>query len=417
LLFVRRRETRTGTVPELAAGDGCDTCALLGFFYNIMAPSAGRGGQRSIKFPCAAHFPFTTCRSNRIFFPWVFCKPAQEFMTDTVRHDWTREEIRAIHDMPLLDLVFRAATVHRQHHDGREMQVCKLISIKTGACPEDCSYCAQSSRYETEITPQALLKKETVMEIAERAKNKGVSRVCMGAAWREVKDGPQFDRVVDMVRDVTGMGIEVCCTLGMLSESQAKRLEDAGLYAYNHNVDSSAEFYETIITTRTYADRLNTIENVRKTNVTVCCGGIIGLGEGVEDRVGMLHTIATMQPQPESVPINILSKVPGTPMADNPDVPFWEVLRMIATTRILVPMSDVRLTAGRSKLSPVEQAFCFLAGANSIFSSETQTMLTKAVPSPSYDADKQLLDLLGMTMREPFQSSPNARAAELAGAN
>jgi biotin synthase len=335
-------------------------------------------------------------------------------MTDTVRHDWTREEIRAIHDMPLLDLVFRAATVHRQNHDGREMQVCKLISIKTGACPEDCSYCAQSSRYETEITPQALLKKETVMEIAERARNNGVSRVCMGAAWREVKDGPQFDRVVDMVRDVTGMGIEVCCTLGMLSESQAKRLEDAGLYAYNHNVDSSAEFYETIITTRSYADRLNTIGNVRKTNVTVCCGGIIGLGEGVEDRVGMLHTIATMQPQPESVPINILSKVPGTPMADNPDVPFWEVLRMIATTRILVPMSDVRLTAGRSKLSPVEQAFCFLAGANSIFSSETQTMLTKAVPSPSYDADKQLLDLLGMTMREPFQSSPNARAAELA---
>ena len=338
-------------------------------------------------------------------------------MTDTVRHDWTREEIRAIHDMPLLDLVFRAATVHRQHHDGREMQVCKLISIKTGACPEDCAYCAQSSRYETEITPQALLKKETVMEIAQRAKTNGVSRVCMGAAWREVKDGPQFDRVVDMVRDVTGMGIEVCCTLGMLSESQAKRLEDAGLYAYNHNVDSSAEFYETIITTRSYADRLNTIENVRKTNVTVCCGGIIGLGEGVEDRVGMLHTIATMQPHPESVPINILSKVPGTPMAENPDVPFWEVLRMIATTRILVPLSDVRLTAGRSKLSPVEQAFCFLAGANSIFSSETQTMLTKAVPSPSYDADKQLLDLLGMTMREPFQSSPNARAAELAGAN
>jgi biotin synthase len=326
-------------------------------------------------------------------------------MTDTIRHDWTRAEIRAIHDLPLLDLVFRAATVHRAHHDAREMQVCKLISIKTGACPEDCAYCAQSSRYETEITPQALLKKETVMEIAQRAKENGVSRVCMGAAWREVKDGPQFDRVVDMVRDVTGMGIEVCCTLGMLTESQAKRLEDAGLYAYNHNVDSSEEFYETIITTRTYADRLKTIGNVRKTNVTVCCGGIIGLGERVEDRVGMLHTIATMDPQPESVPINILSKVPGTPLGENPDVPFWEVLRMIAATRILVPLSDVRLTAGRSKLSDVEQAFCFLAGANSIFSSETQTMLTKAVPSPSYDADKELLDMLGMTMREPFTAS------------
>lgn len=326
-------------------------------------------------------------------------------MTDTIRHDWTRAEIRAIHDLPLLDLVFRAATVHRQHHDGREMQVCKLISIKTGACPEDCAYCAQSSRYETDITPQTLLKKETVMEIAERARENGVSRVCMGAAWREVKDGPQFDRVVEMVREVTDKGMEVCCTLGMLSESQAKRLEEAGLYAYNHNVDSSEEFYETIITTRRYADRLNTIQNVRKTNVTVCCGGIIGLGEGIEDRVGMLETIATMNPHPESVPINILAKVPGTPMSENPDVPFWEVLRMIATTRILVPASDVRLTAGRAKLSAVEQAFCFLAGANSIFSSETQTMLTKAVPSPSYDADKQLLDLLGMTMREPFQGA------------
>ncbi len=332
-------------------------------------------------------------------------------MNDSVRHDWTRAEIRAIHDSPLLDLVFRAASVHRQHHDAREMQVCKLISIKTGACPEDCAYCAQSSRYETEITPESLLKKETVMEIAQRAKENGVSRVCMGAAWREVKDGPQFDRVVDMVRDVTGMGIEVCCTLGMLTESQAKRLEDAGLYAYNHNVDSSEEFYETIITTRTYADRLKTIGNVRKTNVTVCCGGIIGLGESVEDRVGMLHTIATMNPQPESVPINILSKVPGTPLGENPDVPFWDVLRMIATTRILVPLSDVRLTAGRSKLSDVEQAFCFLAGANSIFSSETQTMLTKAVPSPSYDADKELLDMLGMTMREPFVKSQEVAAS------
>jgi biotin synthase len=334
-------------------------------------------------------------------------------MTDTIRHDWTRAEIRTIHHLPLLDLVYQAATVHRRHHDAREMQVCKLISIKTGACPEDCAYCSQSSRYETDITPQSLLKKEAVMEIAQRAKANGVSRVCMGAAWREVKDGPQFDRVVDMVRDVTDMGMEVCCTLGMLSESQAKRLEDAGLYAYNHNVDSSEEFYETIITTRRYADRLNTIQNVRKTNVTVCCGGIIGLGEGIEDRVGMLHTIATMRPHPESVPINILSKVPGTPLAENPDVPFWEVLRMIATTRILMPLSDVRLTAGRAKLNAVEQAFCFLAGANSIFSSETETMLTKAVPSPSYDADKQLLDLLGMTMREPFQNEVRSEQCEV----
>jgi biotin synthase len=225
-----------------------------------------------------------------------------------------------------------------------------------------------------------------------------------------VKENGQFDRVLDMVKEVTDMGMEVCCTLGMLTEPQAKRLEEAGLYAYNHNVDTSPEFYETIITTRTYADRLRTIENVRKTNVTVCCGGIIGLGESVEDRIGMLQTLASMRPQPESVPINILAKVAGTPMAENPDVPFWEVLRMIATARILLPKSDVRLTAGRAKLSQVEQAFCFFAGANSIFSSETQTMLTKAVPSPSYDADKVLLDLLGMKMREPFADTAEAHA-------
>jgi biotin synthase len=331
-------------------------------------------------------------------------------MTTPIRHDWTREEIRAIHDSPLLDLVYRAATVHRENHDAREMQVCKLISIKTGACPEDCGYCAQSSRYSTDVQPESLMQKEKVLEIATRAKENGISRVCMGAAWREVKENGQFDRVLDMVKEVTDMGMEVCCTLGMLTEPQAKRLEEAGLYAYNHNVDTSPEFYETIITTRTYADRLRTIENVRKTNVTVCCGGIIGLGESVEDRIGMLQTLASMRPQPESVPINILAKVAGTPMAENPDVPFWEVLRMIATARILLPKSDVRLTAGRAKLSQVEQAFCFFAGANSIFSSETQTMLTKAVPSPSYDADKVLLDLLGMKMREPFADTAEAHA-------
>jgi len=320
-----------------------------------------------------------------------------------IRHDWSREEIRAIHDMPLLDLVYRAATLHRQHHDATEMQVCKLISIKTGACPEDCAYCAQSSRYETDIQPETLMDKAKVMELAQRAKEAGVSRVCMGAAWREARDNGQFERVLDMVRDVTGLGMEVCCTLGMLTEAQARRLEEAGLYAYNHNVDTSEEFYETIITTRTYADRLRTIENVRKTNVSVCCGGIIGLGESIDDRLAMLQTLSSLAPHPESVPINILSKVPGTPLGENPDVPFWEVLRMIATTRVLMPKSDVRLTAGRARLSSVEQAFCFMAGANSIFSSETGTMLTRAVPSPNYDADRAMLDLLGLKMREPFQ--------------
>jgi biotin synthase len=328
-----------------------------------------------------------------------------EVNTSPIRHNWSREEIRAIHDMPLLDLVFRAASVHRQHHNAGEMQVCKLISIKTGACPEDCAYCAQSSRYETNVKPETLMDKQKVMEIALRAKECGVSRVCMGAAWREAKDNTQFDRVVDMVRDVTAMGMEVCCTLGMLTEHQAKKLEEAGLYAYNHNIDTSEEYYETIITTRSYADRLKTIENVRKTNVSVCCGGIIGLGETVDDRVAMLQVLASMNPHPESVPINILAKVPGTPMAENPEVPFWDVLRMIATTRIVAPKSDVRLTAGRARLSQVEQAFCFLAGANSIFSSETQSMLTKAVPSPSYDEDQVLLNLLGLKTREPFQAA------------
>ncbi|MFM7817476.1 MAG: biotin synthase BioB [Verrucomicrobiota bacterium] len=335
-------------------------------------------------------------------------------MTTSLRHDWSLDEIRQLHDSPLLDLVFRAAAVHREHHDPREMQVCKLISVKTGACPEDCAYCAQSSRYSTGVDAERMLDKPTVVEIASRAKAAGVSRVCLGAAWREVKDNGQFDRVVDMVKGVTDLGLEVCCTLGMLSEPQARRLEEAGLYAYNHNVDSSAEFYETIITTRTYADRLNTIENVRKTKVTVCSGGIIGLGERVDDRLRMLQTLQSVRPHPESVPINILSKVAGTPMAGQPDVPVWDVIRMIATARILMPASDVRLTAGRVRLSPTEHALCFIAGANSIFSSETEFMLTPAVPSPSYDADAELLRVLGLVPRAPFDNPNAPRAAELA---
>ncbi len=324
-------------------------------------------------------------------------------MSMALRHDWTLEELQAVYDLPLLELVFRAASVHRQHHNPREMQVSKLISIKTGACPEDCSYCAQSSRYSTGVDAERMMDKCQVLDIAARAKAAGVSRVCLGAAWRSVKDDNRFDQVLDMVRGVTDLGLEVCCTLGMLNTDQAQKLEDAGLYAYNHNVDSSAEFYETIITTRTYADRLNTLENVRKTNLTVCSGGIIGLGETPTDRLKMLQTLAAVRPHPESVPINILSKVPGTPLADNADVPVWDVIRMIATARIVMPKSDVRLTAGRVKLDPTAQAMCFLAGANSIFSSETEFMLTKAVPSPSYDADHALLEALGMTLREPFK--------------
>jgi biotin synthase len=324
-------------------------------------------------------------------------------MSVGIRYNWQKAEIQAIYNTPFLELIYQAASVHRQYHDSTKIQVCKLISIKTGACPEDCGYCAQSSRYQTEVKPQALLEKETVLNIAQKAKATGVSRVCMGAAWREVRDNSQFETVLEMVKDVTDMGLEVCCTLGMLTTNQAKRLEAAGLYAYNHNLDTSEEYYNTIITTRTYGDRLNTIDNVRQTNVTVCSGGILGLGESVEDRVGMLETLSNLQPHPESVPINILSQVPGTPLENQPDVPIWDVVRMIATARIIMPNSDVRLSAGRARLSQVEQALCFMAGANSIFSSDDNQMLTVTTPCPDYDADKEMLNLLGLEMRPPHQ--------------
>ncbi|MBE9219250.1 biotin synthase BioB [Dolichospermum flos-aquae] len=320
-----------------------------------------------------------------------------------IRYNWQPTEILTIYNTPFLELIYQAATVHRQYHKPEQIQVCKLISIKTGACPEDCGYCAQSSRYKTEVKPEALLQKATVMNIAKTAKESGVSRVCMGAAWREVRDNSQFEEVLDMVKDVTSMGLEVCCTLGMLTQNQAKRLEDAGLYAYNHNLDTSEEYYSTVITTRTYSDRLNTIANVRQTNVTVCSGGILGLGENISDRVGMLHTLSSLQPHPESVPINILSQVPGTPLENQPDVPIWDVVRMIATARIIMPQSDVRLSAGRARLSQVEQALCFMAGANSIFSSDDHKMLTVTTPCPDYDADQEMLNLLGLEMRPPFQ--------------
>jgi biotin synthase len=328
-----------------------------------------------------------------------------------IRYDWQQHEILAIYNTPFLELIYQAASVHRQFHDPKQIQVCKLISIKTGGCPEDCGYCAQSSRYKTEVKPEALLEKETVISIAQKAKETGVSRVCMGAAWREVRDNSQFEEVLDMVKDVTSIGLEVCCTLGMLNANQAKRLEDAGLYAYNHNLDTSQEYYSTVITTRTYGDRLNTIENVRQTNVTVCSGGILGLGERVEDRVGMLYTLSNLQPHPESVPINILSQVPGTPLADQPEVKIWDVVRMIATARIVIPTSDVRLSAGRAKLSQVEQALCFMAGANSIFSSDDNKMLTLTTPCPHYDADREMLNLLGLEMRPPFQKHEKTSAA------
>jgi biotin synthase len=312
----------------------------------------------------------------------------------TVRNDWTLEEVNNIYHQPLLDLVYQAATVHRNWHPASEVQVCTLLSVKTGGCPEDCSYCGQAARYHTDIKVKALMTKEEVVSIAQRAKDAGSSRFCMAAAWREVRDNRDFDRILEMVEGVNDLGLEVCCTLGMLTEDQAKRLQEAGLYAYNHNLDSSENYYEEIITTRTYNDRLNTIGNVRKAGITVCSGGIIGLGETHKDRIGMLLTLATMPKHPESVPVNALARVKGTPLADLPKIDTWEMVRMIATARILMPASVVRLSAGRAEMNEEEQAWCFMAGANSIFTSESETLLV--TPNPGLQQDKKMFEALGL---------------------
>jgi biotin synthase len=316
-----------------------------------------------------------------------------------LRNDWTISEIKEIYDTPLLDLIYRAATLHREHNAIGEVQVCTLLSIKTGGCPEDCAYCPQAARYNTGVNVQALMKKEEVLEYAAKAKSAGSTRFCMGAAWREVRDNKDFDRVLDMVKGVNQMGMEVCCTLGMLNEDQAKKLADAGLYAYNHNLDTSQEYYSEIISTRTYDDRLETLENVRKAGVTVCCGGIIGLGETHADRVKMLHTLSTLPQHPESVPINALVRVKGTPLENNPKVDTWDMIRMIATARILMPGTMVRLSAGRAEMSAAEQALCFMAGANSIFAGEK--LLT--TPNPSFEEDNIMFELLGLKPRVAFK--------------
>jgi biotin synthase len=326
-----------------------------------------------------------------------------------VRNNWTLKEIHEIYHSPLLELVFRAAAIHREYNDTGEVQVCTLLSIKTGGCPEDCAYCPQAARYSTGVDVQALMKKEEVLEYAAKAQRAGSTRFCMGAAWREVRDNKDFDRVLDMVKGVNEMGMEVCCTLGMLSEEQAKKLADAGLHAYNHNLDTSPEYYNEIISTRTYGDRLKTLDNVRKAGVTVCCGGIIGLGETHEDRIKMLHTLANMPAHPESVPINALVRVKGTPLEDNPKVDHWDMVRMIATARILMPSTMVRLSAGRSEMSQAEQAFCFMAGANSIFAGEK--LLT--TPNPSFEEDHQMFGLLGLKPRQAFKAGKEVEGKAL----
>ena len=319
---------------------------------------------------------------------------------DQLRHDWTKKEIAAIYNQPLLELVFDAATIHKKYHKTGEVQVSSLVSVKTGGCPEDCAYCPQAARYHTDIKVHKLMEVEEVVKKAINAQAKGVSRMCLGAAWREVRDNKDFDKVCQMVEAVNEMGMEVCCTLGMLTESQAKKLADAGLYAYNHNIDTSEEKYSDIITTRTYDDRLNTIQNVRKAKLTVCSGGIIGMGETHEDRIGMLFTLSNMEKHPESVPVNALVAVKGTPMGDQKKVPFYDLVRMIATARIIMPKSVVRLSAGRLDMAMSEQAMCFMAGANSIFAGDK--LLT--TPNPGFNDDQEMFDILGLTPRAAFQN-------------
>lgn len=315
-------------------------------------------------------------------------------MKTEIRNNWSAQEIENIYHQPLLELVYQAATVHRQFHQAGEVQVCTLLSVKTGGCPEDCSYCGQAARYHTGITVKSLMAKEDVIAIAQRAKDAGSSRFCMAAAWREVRDNRDFENILEMVEGVNELGLEVCCTLGMLSESQAERLQSAGLYAYNHNLDSSKEYYDEIITTRKYDDRLNTLQHVRKAGITVCSGGIIGLGETHADRINMLHTLATLPKHPESVPVNALARVKGTPLADLPKVDSWEMVRMIATARIIMPAALVRLSAGRAEMSTEEQSWCFMAGANSIFTSESEELLV--TPNPRLEDDRKMFDLLGL---------------------
>jgi biotin synthase len=310
-----------------------------------------------------------------------------------VRHDWSDAELAAIHDLPLPELIFQAQVAHRRFHDPTRVQLCTLLSIKTGGCPEDCSYCPQSAHYDTGVERQALLPVDEVLAKAREARDHGSTRFCMGAAWRNVRDGAEFDRVLAMVRGVRDLGMEACCTLGMLSREQAERLGEAGLTAYNHNLDTGPEFYGSIIRTRTYDERLRTLAHVREAGITVCSGGILGMGESRRDRIAMVGVLSRLAPHPESVPINALVRVAGTPLADAPPVDPLDMVRMIATARIAMPASRVRLSAGRTEMSAETQALCFVAGANSIFTGER--LLT--TPNPGEDHDRALLGRLGLS--------------------
>jgi biotin synthase len=315
---------------------------------------------------------------------------------DGLRRDWTTEEALALYSQPFPDLIFKAQAIHREHFNPREVQRSTLLSVKTGGCPEDCAYCPQSAHYNTGVERHSVLPKDVVRAKALQAKESGSTRFCMGAAWREVKDGKDFDAILDLVSEVKSVGLEVCCTLGMLTESQAGRLKEAGCYAYNHNLDTSPEYYGEIISTRTYQDRLQTLQNVRKAGMTVCCGGIVGMGEGSKDRVGLLVQLANQECHPESVPINMLVKVEGTPLAQESKLDPIDFVRTVATARIMMPYSMVRLSAGRMEMSDEMQALCFIAGANSVFSGEK--LLT--TPNPGDSHDNKLMNRLGMHYKD-----------------
>jgi len=317
-------------------------------------------------------------------------------MDGDIRHDWTTEEVEERYRLPLTELVYRAQGVHRRHHDPAAVQRCTLLSIKTGACPEDCAYCPQSARYETGVERQELLPPETVLAAARAAREDGSTRFCMGAAWRDAKEGRAFAQVLEMVAGVAGLGLEVCATLGMLTADQARRLQAAGLTAYNHNLDTSPEFYPRIITTRTYQERLDTIARVQEAGIKVCCGGIVGMGESARDRCALLAHLGRLDPHPESLPVNLLVRIPGTPLAEAPDLDPFELVRTVACARLVAPRARVRLSAGRLALTAEAQALCFLAGANSIFAGEK--LLTSR--NPGVGEDERLAARLGMRFLE-----------------
>ena len=312
----------------------------------------------------------------------------------------TLSELKAVYDLPLPELIFRAAAVHRANHDVRDIQRCALLSIKTGGCPEDCQYCGQSAAYDTPVQPMPLLSVAEVEERAIRAKQLGATRFCMGAAWRGPRDGPQFDRVLEMVRVVRGLGMEACVTLGTLSEDQARRLHEAGLTAYNHNLDTSRRYYPRIVSTRTYEERLATLQAVQRAGIAVCCGGILGMGESEEDRLLLLAELAGLNPPPESVPINCLVPISGTPLQDAAPVDAIQLVRFVATTRLTFPQARVRLSAGRNQMSRELQVLCFVAGANSIFFGEK--LLT--APNVAAQEDAELFRAMGVSLASPGEA-------------